>query len=585
MKLHISNDLSLPTDAITQTLVLLGIRGSGKTHTLDVLIEEILKAAVAPAVVVDPTGAHWGLRSSIDGKSEGFPIVVMGGEHGDVPLEDTAGETIADAIVDERMSAILDLSLFSKGQQVKFMTAFAERLYLRNREPLHLAIDEVDQFAPQKPFKGEERLLGAIDKIVRLGRIRGLGVSMASQRPAVINKNVLTQAECLVALRTLGKHDLDAIEAWVERHGDRDKRDQMMAVLPEMPNGCAWFWSPSWLKVFKKVQIRHRETFDSSATPKVGQKRIEPKRLAPVDLEKLSSRIAATIERAKAEDPKALKATVARLERELEAAKAHKCAPAAAAKPRVVEIPILDGKQLASLERMKTALGEGVKHLEGLQRAVFALSKRGAGQLLASGSARVEPVRPKQSKDPAAGFDTDGNREEPGRGDELIRLEPRKTNLLNVLAEMSAVGIVTPTRAQLALWAGRGTATGSTYVKDLGELNTAGYISYPRPGQVVLTEIGRSLASPAEIPADSAELQRRVCGILEPRQQAIVKQLVAYYPDSATRASLAEALGRGTPTGSTFVKDLGELKTLQVLEYPSPGEVRASDILFLKANA
>ena len=40
---------------------------------------------------MDPKGDWWGLRAAADGKGPGLPIVIVGGEHGDVPLEVGAG--------------------------------------------------------------------------------------------------------------------------------------------------------------------------------------------------------------------------------------------------------------------------------------------------------------------------------------------------------------------------------------------------------------------------------------------------------------------------------------------------------------
>jgi len=36
----------------------------------------------------------------------------------------------------------------------------------------------------------------------------------------------------------------------------------------------AWLWSPGWLALLQKVQVRRRETSDSSATPKVSRNRM-----------------------------------------------------------------------------------------------------------------------------------------------------------------------------------------------------------------------------------------------------------------------------------------------------------------------
>ena len=90
-----------------------------------------------------------------------------------MPLEVGAGELIADVVVDEGLAVGLDLSPFRKGEQTRFMTEFAERLYHRNRQPRHLVLDEADAFVPQHPMKGQERLLGAIEDLVRRGQAIG----------------------------------------------------------------------------------------------------------------------------------------------------------------------------------------------------------------------------------------------------------------------------------------------------------------------------------------------------------------------------------------------------------------------------
>lgn len=71
---------------------ILAKRGAGKTYTALVLVEELLGAG-AQVVVADPVGVWWGPRAAANGKDPGLPIVVMGGDHGDVPLEASAGRS------------------------------------------------------------------------------------------------------------------------------------------------------------------------------------------------------------------------------------------------------------------------------------------------------------------------------------------------------------------------------------------------------------------------------------------------------------------------------------------------------------
>ena len=214
--------------------------------------------------------------------------MIAGGEHADVPIEPTSGEVLAEMIVSERLSMVIDFpSSFRKGEQHRFMVDFAETLYRKNRQAVHLVLDEADEFAPQRTMGDEARMLGAIEDLVRRGRARGIGVTMITQRPAVLNKNVLTQIEVLIALRLTSPQDRAAIAEWVKYHADGGQAQKMLESLGSLPVGTAWFWSPGWLDVFKKVAIRKRETLDSSSTPKVGGfAKFTPSKMAPVDLEK-----------------------------------------------------------------------------------------------------------------------------------------------------------------------------------------------------------------------------------------------------------------------------------------------------------
>jgi hypothetical protein len=289
------------------------------TYLASVLAEEMLKAG-QQIVALDPTGSFWGLQASADGKQPGFPILVLGGEHGNLPLEEQAGEVIASAIVEGRLSAVLDLSLFRKGQMIRFMVAFIETLYRLNREAMHLFVDEADFFAPQgRSGYGvdENRMLGAMEDLVRRGRRRGIGCTLITQRPAVLHKSVLTQSESLFVLRMVHPRDIDAIKEWVNVHAEPSEAQTVIGSLPTLPVGHTWFWSPGWLGKLDRVIVRQRETFDSSATPKPGEQLRVPKRLAEVDLAALGDRIREAAQRAKENDPRELKRQVAELQKKL----------------------------------------------------------------------------------------------------------------------------------------------------------------------------------------------------------------------------------------------------------------------------
>jgi DNA helicase HerA-like ATPase len=224
-----------------------------------------------------------GLRSSVDGNAGGLAVTIFGGDHGDIAITPAMGELVADYLIDERLSAVLDLGPFRKGEQIMFWTAFAERLYHRNRSAMHLVVDEADAYCPQRVGPEMARSVGALADIVRRGRIRGIGVTLITQRPDVLNKNVLTQLDTLIVLQMTAPQDRKAILEWVQENADPGEAERMIRSLASLKKGEAWVWSPAALGIFERVQIRRRRTFDSSATPKVGQRIVEPRVLADVE--------------------------------------------------------------------------------------------------------------------------------------------------------------------------------------------------------------------------------------------------------------------------------------------------------------
>lgn len=322
--LILAPNLKLPIDAVTQTFGILAKRRAGKSYLTRRLAEQLFGPGGQQIVIVDPKGDWWGIRSAANGKDPGLPVVILGGEKGDVRLERGSGSLVATLVAEDRVSLVLDLSEFRKSEIAVFMADFLENLYrLKARDlyrtPVMLIIDEADAIAPQRPQKGEERMLGAAEDIVRRGGQRGIGCTMVTQRAAVLNKNVLTQVQMLIALRTIAPQDLEAAKAWIDVHGTIEQRATLMETLPALPVGDAWFWSPGWPTddgIFVRDHVLPIETFDSGATPKAGERRTIPKRLADVNLDALREKMAETIARAEAEDPHKLQTTVVRLTKE-----------------------------------------------------------------------------------------------------------------------------------------------------------------------------------------------------------------------------------------------------------------------------
>lgn len=317
--LNLSNDLSLPLEVVTEATAIVATRGAGKSSASAVLVEEAFGLGVQ-AVVLDRTGVYHGLRSSRRGNGAGLAIYVLGGPNGDAPLETNAGVLIADLIVDTGHSFVLDLSDFSKSAAVRFAADLLERLYdrkARNRSTLLAVIDEAHFYAPQTPrggFKGDSaRLMGAMEDIVGLGRSRGLGVVLTTQRTQALNKAILDLIETLLVMRMLSPRARAAVRDWIHEKHEEDEQG-IIPSLDSLPTGEAWVWSPL-RGILSRVKIRRIQTFDSYATPKPGETRVEPTARAQLDLDALGDQIRATAERAKENDPGELQRRLAAAEK------------------------------------------------------------------------------------------------------------------------------------------------------------------------------------------------------------------------------------------------------------------------------
>jgi len=282
----------LPLAALDDRLAIVGTSGSGKTYAAKGLAERLM-AGGGRVCIVDPLGVWWGLRSSADGHAPSpFPVVVFGGRHADVALDPGMGTALGTLIGTRALACVVDVSdLGSAAVRRSFMTAFTAALYEANTEPLHLVLDEADLWAPQRAQPGGHELLGRVEEIVRRGRIRGFVPWLITQRPAVLHKDVLSQADILVSMKLTASQDRDAVGRWIEGQADRAEGRRILGALPRLARGEGWVWAPGD-GVLARVAFPRIRTLDSSQTPKREAQASTPRALAAVDLSALRAELA-----------------------------------------------------------------------------------------------------------------------------------------------------------------------------------------------------------------------------------------------------------------------------------------------------
>lgn len=266
----------------TQTAIL-GATGAGKTVTAKGHVEALLDAG-RHVCVLDPTGAWYGLRSAADGHGPGFDIPIFGGRHGDVEITADMGEAVA-SIVAGGVSAIVDISDLRTGaEQRRFARDLCRRLRAKPNGNFHFVVDEADEFAAQKPrddygFQVGEELIW----MAKRGRLPGFVLTLITQRPASIDKEVLSQAQTLIVHQLVAPVDQKPVIDYLKDHADKATLAQIKGSLASLERGERWIYSPR-LGVLERGLSPMPRTFDSSRTPEPGEQTAEPKMLANIDL-------------------------------------------------------------------------------------------------------------------------------------------------------------------------------------------------------------------------------------------------------------------------------------------------------------
>lgn len=276
-------------DAVTQKFAWLGRSGSGKTYGCKRFVEQLLRIG-AQVIIIDTVGVWFGLRRGV----RAFDIPVLGGLYGDIQLEESAGELVAEVAVQHASSLVLDVSHMRDAERARFAERFGRRIFeLKKSRPsaMHIVLDEGQDVVPQNPANNENMMLHEWVRIAKQGRAFGIGLSIVSQRPQEVSKKALNQAECVMAFQLTGPQERKALEYWL---ADKGLTAKLNEVLPTLSVGEPYIWSPQWLKVARVCgKVLPIESDDTSQTPTLGQvSTAVANSLKPIDLGKLRDSMA-----------------------------------------------------------------------------------------------------------------------------------------------------------------------------------------------------------------------------------------------------------------------------------------------------
>lgn len=555
----------LSPSALAQGIAFVGKTGSGKTTSAKGGIEEVLSQdAQARACILDPVKHDWwGLTSSASGKQPGFPFQILGGPHGHVPLHHTAGRVVGELVGrGELPLSIIDMAHFPMGGLQHFFSDFAESLMRSMRGVLYLVLEEAHEFAPkERSGVGNENMsVYWAKKLATAGRTRGIRLMVVTQRTQKLHNDLLGSCETLVAHRLRAPADQTPIKDWLKNNCDADTFKRVTGTLGKLRTGTAWVCSDEAIAT-EPTAFPPLRTFDNTKTPDSTDSQHHVT-MATVDRDKLAAIMGDAMAEAEANDPAKLKKRI----RELEAAVASKATPAP------------DRSSIEAAYRRGEAAGNSIGYVSGYQAGIKAIVAAANALPLPA-----VPTSPSPAKSEGHGTPPQGVRQPEGSKPQAVvtadGLSRPQQRILDALAWLEAVGVPSSDRTRVAMLADASPKS-SGFEKNVSTLSTRGLISYPRPGELRLTDEGRFDANGPTIPPTDAALHEAIRSKISGPQWTLLEVLIRHRVP-LTRAELAAQAGVSAAS-SGFEKNVSTLSGLGFVVYPERGSVQAADILFVE---
>lgn len=508
--------------------------GGGKSWALRRLLEQT--APLAQQIVIDVEGEFTTLR-------EKFDYVICAAQDGDAAATPQTAAVLARKLRELRVSAILDIHDLKAHERHAFVRKFFDALMQAPRDhwsPALVILDEAHLFAPEQ---GKAESVASVIDMATRGRKRGLALIAATQRLSKLHKDVA--AELLNKL--VGRTGLDVD---VRRAADElgmTARDAM-ASLRDLEPGEFFAFGPALSRTITKLQIGQVQT----THPKVGD-RLAIRTPAPsrkvigilqelADIPKEAEEEAVTVEKLRADN--------AVLKRQVAAGKTVRQGP--------------------SDEEVKTRIDMAVSAVrQGYEKTLRAISE------LAGKSAPQVIERPALPIAKAIGIDRAPRAPVTMNHEGITQPQQR---ILDAMAKLEALGLTSLHKTQVAAFAGV-SPNSSAFANNLGRLRTLGLTEYPQGGHVAFTDGGRSQANETAVMPTLEDLHQAWLGIVTGPQQRILREVIADYPSALPKEALAER-ARVSGGSSAYANNLGRLRTLGAIDYPRPGYVKATDILF-----
>jgi hypothetical protein len=241
---------------------ILASSGMGKSYLTGVLMEETLENKHL-LCVIDPEGEHFTL-------AERYPMIIVGGEHAHLPMDDDAIELCIETMLNHGLSLVFDLSEFLDEEQTRWYAKIADALFVaeqQHRRKVRIVIEEAQIYAPQRSGGAAAKKNKQLDpvmvsqKLAKRGRKRAIDSLWATQRPASLNKDILSQCNRFWFGGITAELDYNAIKPFLTEAGISFA--QIRALKP----GQFYLYGKGKSQL---VDVRKRHCRHAGATPEAG---------------------------------------------------------------------------------------------------------------------------------------------------------------------------------------------------------------------------------------------------------------------------------------------------------------------------
>jgi hypothetical protein len=219
---------------ISNVLFITGKRGSGKSWTAGVMMEEFHRLGLQ-FVCFDALNAHGGIDT--------LPRVES--------LKPEIGQSIdmkslVDRLKTTDKSLVIALGGLPLVKQQELIGDYCEALIeARLGKGIHTVIEECQDFVPQM---GRPISFDPIVRLCKLGRALGYGASLVSQRPAGVNKEALSQASVYLVHNVINNRDLKTLDEQLSFGTDKRLIKKILNGIASARKGECVAYAPEFFR-------------------------------------------------------------------------------------------------------------------------------------------------------------------------------------------------------------------------------------------------------------------------------------------------------------------------------------------------